>query len=138
MMEEFIGYLLIKANMQVKQAVRQKFFDAGFPVTPEQWAILHILSADDGQNQRQLAESLSKQKPNITRLVDILEDGGYVRRENNKDDRRFFNVFITDEGRKLSKEIYEHSKTLKDELYQNMTEEEIETLKKLLLKVIEQ
>lgn len=136
MLDDFLGYLLIKASKQVKQDCRQNFVKEKFPITIEQWAILHTLAEENGQTQRDLAEKLLKQKPNITRLIDILEEKKLVERKADEKDRRAFNVYITEEGRKLAEEIYLKTKSNKKDFCKMLTDDEIETLKTLLKKLL--
>lgn len=137
MLNDFLGYLIIKAGLQVKNTMRRVYSAERFEITPEQWAILHSLSENDGQPQRYLAETLLKQKPNITRLTDILEEKGFAVRKSDEKDRRVFNVYITKSGRKIADEILQKTQDRRIDFYKKLTDEETETLKILLQKLID-
>lgn len=104
-------------------------------ITREQFGILLILSLTDGLYQTQIANILGKDRPNITRMIDILETNGFIKREKDETNRRILKVFLTDKGREKVKFV----KPLKDRMnaaqYKGMSDEEILTLVRLLRKV---
>ena len=104
-------------------------------ITREQLSILLILSLTDGLYQTQIANILGKDRPNITRMIDILESNRYITREKDENNRRILKVFLTDKG----KEKVEFVKPLKERMsaaqYKGMSDEEILTLVRLLRQV---
>ena len=104
-------------------------------ITREQLGILLLLSLTDGLYQTRIANILGKDRPNITRMIDVLETKGYIRREKDENNRRILKVYLTEDGRKKA----DIAKPLKDRMnaaqYKNMTDEEILTLINLLRKV---
>ena len=104
-------------------------------ITREQFGILLLLSLTDGLYQTQIANILGKDRPNITRMIDILETNGYIRREKDENNRRILKVYLTEKGLKN----VEVAKPFKDRMnaaqYRGMTDEEIYTLVVLLRKV---
>ena len=56
--------------------------------------------------QRELANKLLKSARNITMVVDNLEKRGLVRRERGSQDRRYIDVHITDEGKRLFEKVF--------------------------------
>lgn len=111
------------------------FLAEGFDITPEQWALLYTLIQEGEQSQSQLADKLLKQKPNITRLIDILEGKRLVTRKTDKEDRRTSKVYLTEEGEKLAEHIYLYIANFEKRVLQGITKEEIETFKYLLSKI---
>ena len=70
-------------------------------LTLRQLAVLHVVQANPGQSVAPIAETLSIQKPAVTRAIDALEAQGLVRRARSPSDRREIAVSITIEGRDL-------------------------------------
>ena len=70
----------------------------------------------------------------LTRLVDKLEESGFVNREVSDENKRSINIYLTPEGLEftltLEKEIFVWVKSIA-----NLTEEEAETLSQLLDKM---
>jgi len=104
-------------------------------ITREQLGIILILSLSDGLYQTQIANILGKDRPNITRMIDVLESKGFIRREKDNTNRRILKVFLTDKGQKY----VDLAKPIKDRMnktqYKGMTDAEILTLVELLRKV---
>ena len=106
-------------------------------ITKEQFSILILLTIKDGLYQTQIANILGKDRPNITRMIDILERKGFIRREKDDNNRRILKVFITPKGLEKA----EPAKPLRDKFsqvqYRGLSDEEILTLVRLLRKVRE-
>ena len=66
-------------------------------LTRSQWWVLNHLFRNNGVTQSELAEILEVEKPTLGRLLDRLEQKGWVRREADANDRRAKRVFLTKE-----------------------------------------
>jgi len=132
-----IGYLINKTALHFKINCLQLFKENNFSLTPEQFGILFFLSKEDGMYQRQLAKVLLKDRPNITRLIDILEDKGFVYREIDPANRRIFKIHITEKGRQQSSEIHPHLIEMQKKAAVGITHEEISVFRKILGKICE-
>jgi DNA-binding MarR family transcriptional regulator len=66
-------------------------------LTRSQWWVLNHLFRNDGVTQSELADILEVEKATLGRLLDRLEQKGWVRREGHAGDRRAKRVFLTDE-----------------------------------------
>lgn len=104
-------------------------------ITREQFGILLVLSLGDGLYQTQIANILGKDRPNITRMIDVLETNGYIRREKDENNRRILKVFLTDKGRKKAEIVKPLKDRMNDAQYRGMSDEEIFTLVNLLRRV---
>lgn len=59
--------------------------------------MIHIRQAD-GMHQSQLAEFIGRDRPSITRVLDVLEGKGWIRRSVDPRDRRSHCLTLTEEG----------------------------------------
>jgi len=59
----------------------------------------HLSRTDSGQNPSELAERLGYTRPRMTRILDSLEQKGFVERRPDENDRRRVIVRATDAGR---------------------------------------
>jgi DNA-binding MarR family transcriptional regulator len=98
---------------------------------------LKKLSNKDGINQEHLAESLSFSKATSTRAIKKLESEGYVVRKKDKTDKRAYNVFITQKGKKLMNILRNISSDWTDTLLTEFTENEKELFINFLKRTIE-
>jgi DNA-binding MarR family transcriptional regulator len=66
-------------------------------LTRSQWWVLNHLFRNDGTTQSELAEILEVEKATLGRLLDRLEQKGWIRRKADAGDRRAKRVFLTEE-----------------------------------------
>src|SRR4249919_1258365 len=66
-------------------------------LTRSQWWVMNHLFRNDGATQSELAEILDVEKATLGRLLDRLEQKGWIRRKADADDRRAKRVFLTEE-----------------------------------------
>jgi DNA-binding MarR family transcriptional regulator len=74
-----------------------------FDITPTQYNVLRILrgAGPDGLCRNEVGERLVTRVPDVTRLLDRMEDLGLLARERGSADRRYVTTRITDEGLKV-------------------------------------
>ena len=87
-------------------------------------SIISLLEFFDGSSQDDLASMLAIDKSGIARSVGILEDKGYVRREQDTENRRKNKIFLTDKGREMLPVINEKLSQWEDMLLKGYNEEE--------------
>ena len=66
-------------------------------LTRSQWWVLNHLFRNDGVTQSELADILEVKKATLGRLLDRMEQKGWIRREGHSGDRRAKRVFLTEE-----------------------------------------
>jgi DNA-binding MarR family transcriptional regulator len=76
-------------------------------LSPAQYNVLRILrgAESDGLACREIADRMITRDPDITRLLDRLEDRGLVARSRDREDRRVIITRITEKGLRLLKEL---------------------------------
>ncbi len=104
-LDESLGFWLYRSHIQVSAALRQTFQDAGYDLTPEQWAVLLRLREQEGLNQSQLGEKTFKDRHNITRILKQLDKRGYIEKRHYEKDKRAFHVYLAPAGRSILKEL---------------------------------
>ena len=104
-------------------------------LTPSQFGVLEALFHLGPMVQRDLASKLLVTGGNITMVVDNLEKRRLVRRERDESDRRFVNVYLTDEGLELIRQLFpHHAKEIAAEM-KTLTPDEQDTLGRLCRKL---
>ncbi len=120
-----------------KIAQLQMFAQHKFPITPEQHYILSILSENEELYQRQICEIAYKDRPNITRLINILETKGLVKRVPDVNKRKVYKVIITEEGKKVHNNIKQYMIGLREKAVKDIKTEDMENCLKVLLQMID-
>ena len=73
--------------------------------TRAQWRVLAKLSRCDGQRQIELAEALDVEPISLCRMVDRLEEAGFVERRRDEVDRRAWRIHLTPKAAPVIAEI---------------------------------
>src|ERR1700675_2282902 len=83
----------------VARLLRTTFDRRGYcpGLTRSQWWVMNHLFRNDGVTQSELAEILEVEKATLGRLLDRLEQKGWIRREGHAVDRRAKRVFLAAE-----------------------------------------
>ena len=97
--------------------------------------ILSILSESDLMTQKALADRLEIRPQSLSEALTSLEEGGFIERKTNPDDKRETLVSITPIGRERSGIIEEHRKKHAQEYLSSLSEEEKELLYTILKKL---
>ena len=108
-------------------------------VTPEQYHILRILqdAGSDGTPLRSIGERSPAGDPDVTGLLDRLEQRGLARRTREGTDRRVVTARITSEGRRLLDRLEDPVAALHARQLGPLGDRGLETLRKLLRKAAE-
>ncbi len=91
-----IGYLVRRAHQLGGVAMEPVFAAEG--LTGIQWSALVSVYFRRGVTAADLARDLGHDKGAMTRLVDTLEDRGWITRQRTPEDRRCVKLALTDEG----------------------------------------
>ena len=130
-----IGVRLSRVGMLSKAFAIQTFNKLNIDITPEQFLILMALNDNDGIYQRQLANMTFKDRPNINRIVSILERGKYIVSQCSSNGRQIKQLFITDKGKSICNKIlpiiFDVWNTTTKGLEENEIEQFINTLQKI-------
>ena len=108
-----------------------------FEISIEQFNVLRILRGKKGNptNLQDIQDRMISKMSNTTRLVDKLILKGYVERFTCEKNRRKVDIFITNTGLDILKEIDPIIEKTEHKITSNLTETELETLNTLLTKL---
>jgi DNA-binding MarR family transcriptional regulator len=91
-----VGYLARRMHQATQLALEPLFAEEG--LTGIQWSALVSIWFGRGTTCAELARDLAHDKGAMTRLVDTLEERGWVTRVRDADDRRVINLALTKDG----------------------------------------
>jgi len=93
---------LIRRMHQASQAIFDSAIaEAGYDLTPVQFAALTVIAARPGLDQATLASAIAFDRPTTGGVIDRLEAKGLVRREIAKGDRRSRRLHLQSAGRQV-------------------------------------
>lgn len=96
---------------------------------------LTTLFRHPGISQEELARRLYVNKSSVTRQLGVLEQNGYVRREPSQEDKRAVLVYPTEKALAMQERIRATLRGWNDYLTADFTQEERETLSRLMERV---
>ncbi|MEM6828943.1 MAG: MarR family transcriptional regulator [Bacteroidota bacterium] len=117
----------VKAQHKAKNKL---FKNLNIHLTSDQWMILKRLTEKEGQTQRELAASLSKDPASLTRSLDILQKESLLERRSA--DRRSFTVHLTDKGNQLVDRVMPEAIKFREKGIAGVSADEMTVFKKVL------
>ena len=100
-----IGMKLVRVGKMTRALATQKFKSEKLEITPEQFTVLTAIIDHDGLYQRQISALTLKDRPNITRIVNILEKMELVTRTSDVNKRKIYKINITPKGKAIHEKI---------------------------------
>lgn len=101
-----------------------------------QQRVLAVLRLEDGLKQSYLMEILSLSPSSLAELLKKLEKSGDITREEDAEDKRIKNVFLTEAGRQKAEKLANtKEENFSEVFFGGLTEEEMEKLSELLDKI---
>ena len=137
LLKQKIGLRLSRAGLLSKVFAGQAFTQAGFERRPEQFTVLYALKENDGMYLRQLANITFKDRPNMTRIVSILESNGYVTSVVESEGRQVKKLYITEKGKLICDGMLPVILSVWETIVEGLTEEEVDFFLKTLDKLEE-
>lgn len=133
--DQTITYQVYRTGRLLRRYLQQKLRIDEAQLTPEQCFILLRLYMKDGQTQRELADKILNDHPNITRLIDKLEKNAYVQRTNDAKDRRSFVINLSVKGRAFCESRVPLLQQERERILKGLTKEEIKMFQTILRRI---
>lgn len=132
-LERSFGFLLHDVSRLLRKRFDRRAQSLG--ITRAQWSVIAHLHRHEGVNQTTLAEILEIQKITLARLVDRLEQAGWVERRPDPTDRRANRLYLTDKVAPMWERMRELAGEIFDDALQGLPLGERELLIDWLLAV---
>jgi DNA-binding MarR family transcriptional regulator len=131
-LEDYLFVAILKLADTLSQEAEQLIKAAG--LTSAQYNVLRILrgAEPDGLLCRGISERMISRDPDITRLLDRMENNKLITRERQKDDRRVIMTRITADGLKWLKKLDRPVHELHKNQFRHMTAARLKELAELL------
>lgn len=104
-------------------------------LTRAQIQVLAYLVYHEGINQTGLADLLEIEPISLTRLVDRMEQAGWIERRPDPDDRRAWRLFMGDKAKPVFAEMIEIGREVRAEALAGFTPAECDIVMELLMRV---
>lgn len=124
------------ASALLRKKMHAKIHKLGHDSTLEQLSVLEVILFSGPLTMSEIANMLVKENAVITRMVDIMERKGFVKRTAKQGDRRAYLVNITEAGNLEFKTLTPYLKEGLKEATSNLTKEEYKEGMRIIQKII--
>ncbi len=128
--QDTIGFNLFVTHIRLKAGLARAM--RPYDITPEQFAILSLLQGHNGLQQREIADLLAKDRPNITRILERMQKKRLIERKTDSIDRRAVRVYLTKTGIKIYPELEQIAIEYRNQAYAGLNRTEQKQLREML------
>ncbi|MEW9806973.1 MarR family winged helix-turn-helix transcriptional regulator [Mesorhizobium marinum] len=129
-----LGFLIHDAARLLRKRFEAK--GSAYGLSAAQWRLLVRLVKEEGVAQARLAELLEIEPISVSRLLDRMEEGGWIERRQDASDRRVRMIFPTEKSREAFAEIKSVAGEVYDLALAGLSADEKQTLIRSLNTII--
>ncbi|MBS4030941.1 MAG: MarR family transcriptional regulator [Clostridiales bacterium] len=126
-------YICFKLSKVMRKV--QKYYEnrlVAFGITPVQFYVFNVLWEKDGLKFKELAEKVNMDGATLTGILDRMERSGFVKRQDDPEDRRSLLVYLTAKSKSQGQEMVRLADGFDDDVRQQIPEAEFITFLKVL------
>lgn len=128
--------LIGRSQLEISAAIEHALDEAGVALNFNQFLALKLVGKYGPITAGKLAYSLNYNPGALTRLLDKLEQRGYLVRTPSKNDRRALQLTLTDNGRAIRKKATQCANTATKRVFANVTQPERQQLHTILNRLL--
>ena len=106
-----------------------------YPINVTEFAVMEFLYSKGEKSIQEIRDRILLASGSATYVVDNLEKKGYVNRKVSQKDKRVTYIKLTKIGENLMDDIFPIHKINTKKIFDDLTEEELDTLKEILKKI---
>ncbi|MDR3426408.1 MULTISPECIES: MarR family winged helix-turn-helix transcriptional regulator [Silvimonas] len=133
--EENLGVLVRQVRDGLFQLFERKLAASGLELNLSQFLVLKRLAYHGAQTATELARAIDHDAGAMTRLLDKLEEKGYLRRQPHLEDRRALQITLTEAGLALWATMQTCGEDSMEQALIDLSQDEQDTLISLLKRV---
>ncbi|MCL1094821.1 MarR family winged helix-turn-helix transcriptional regulator [Shewanella kaireitica] len=119
---ESLSYLVSHLNVDLQNALDQRL--KRYDLDIKLWPVLFSLWQEEGVTQTELSKRCDVANYTMTRLLDQLQQQQLITRQQDLDNRRAFNIFLTNNGKALEQDLIREAERVNELFLENLTVEE--------------
>jgi DNA-binding MarR family transcriptional regulator len=133
-LQDSIGYLVKRTQNLMRDRIEHVFASQG--ITFQHWIVLMHVRDGLAITVASLCEELRHDSGAMTRLIDQLEERGFIERQRQSEDRRVVNLALTPAGRKMVESLVPLTVDALNWTLEGFTKSDVQQLKSLLRRVM--
>jgi DNA-binding MarR family transcriptional regulator len=130
---ESLGYLVSHLNLDLQNALDQKL--KRYDLDIKLWPVLFSLWQEEGVTQTELSKRCDVANYTMTRLLDQLQQQRLITRQQDVDNRRAFNIYLTNNGKALEQDLIREAERVNETFLDNLSFDERTTFLTLINKI---
>ncbi|MCG9697021.1 MarR family transcriptional regulator [Shewanella sp. Isolate11] len=130
---ESLGYLVSHLNIELQKALDEQL--KRYDLDIKLWPVLFALWQEEGITQTELSKRCDVANYTMTRLLDQLQVQGLITRHQEADNRRAFQIFLTDNAKALEQDLTREAERVNERFLANLNEQESQDFIRLLNKI---
>ncbi|WP_338728210.1 MarR family transcriptional regulator [Shewanella baltica] len=130
---ESLGYLVSHLNIELQNELDLHL--KRYQLDIKLWPVLFALWQEEGISQTELSKRCDVANYTMTRLLDQLQVQGLITRHQEADNRRAFQIFLTDEAKALEQDLICEAERVNEKFLSNLSDEEQQQFVLLLNKI---
>ena len=128
-----IGYDICYTARKIYQYIGKQIIN--FDITPEQLIVLKELAKEEGISQKELSIRLDKDQNTVKAMIDKLEVKSFIKRKENKLDKRAFSLYLTEKAKKELPIIENYENQVLYTIVKELNPNDAEIIKNTLKKI---
>lgn len=130
---ESLSYLVSHLNLALQQELDVRL--KRYQLDSKLWPVLFTLWQEEGLSQTELSKRCDVANYTMTRLLDNLQVQGFITRHQEADNRRAFQIFLTDNGKALEQDLIHEAEWVNRHFLAALIDSEQDEFMRLLNKV---
>ncbi|MCM1988714.1 MarR family winged helix-turn-helix transcriptional regulator [Oceanirhabdus seepicola] len=126
----------ISAIYRNSQSIINKKLE-GYDIGSGQYDFLYVISTNEGISQKELSNILKIGKATTAKAVKSLMKSGYVKRERDEKDKRFYKLYLTEKGKEIVPKIESSFKFMIGVFSEGFSDEEYENILQSLKEILD-
>jgi DNA-binding MarR family transcriptional regulator len=118
---DVVSHLLRRAHFRAEDIFAREFGADG--LTPRQKALLITAYQNPGASQNELAEKIAIDRNSFAEMLSRMVANGYVLRARARDDARAYEIYITDKGVDLLREVLPRDRLVEERVIEPLPAE---------------
>ncbi len=119
---ESLSYLVSHLNVDLQNALDQRL--KRYDLDIKLWPVLFSLWQEEGVTQTELSKRCDVANYTMTRLLDQLQQQQLISRQQDVDNRRAFNIYLTNNGKALEQDLIREAERVNEMFLENLSLEE--------------
>ena len=119
---ESLSYLVSHLNVDLQNALDQRL--KRYDLDIKLWPVLFSLWQEEGVTQTELSKRCDVANYTMTRLLDQLQQQQLITRQQDLDNRRAFNIYLTINGKALEQDLIREAERVNEMFLENLIDAE--------------